>query len=315
VAVLDRWGMVLAPLAFAALSYGISQGSTSWTSSKTIGGLIVGSIALIAFIIVELRVRTPLLELRVFRSSDFSLAIIVQWITQFALFGTLFLVPLYLQQARGFGAFDTGLILLPQAIGAALFRPIGGALFDRIGARPLVLAGSALIAVAAFLFSGVSTTTQGTDLILPLAMSGAGMGLMMMSLNTQVINAAPRRLVSRVTSLTNALQQVVNSLSVAGLATILTSRSTAHMDAAKATFAAQHPHATNPAVLRLLQAMLNQAYILAFDDTFRIMAITAVLGGLLGIVLRRTVAPHVSLQDVPDEEAGSIAAGRVIIPG
>ncbi len=84
--------------------------------------------------------------------------------------------------------------------------PLSGFLYDRIGARPLVVLGLALVAGATFLLARVSPTTSGTDLIVPL--------LMMMALNTHLIAAAPRALVSRVTFLTNALQQVVNSLSV-----------------------------------------------------------------------------------------------------
>ncbi len=311
VGALDVPGVILGPLAFAALSYGINQGAASWTSSKTIVGLIVGSIALVGFVIVELRAHAPLLELRVFRSLEFSRAIIVQWVGQFALFGALFLLPLFLQQVRGFGAFDTGLILLPQAISAAIFMPIGGALFDRIGARPLVMVGLGIVAVAAFLLSSVTATTQGTDLILPLAMMGAGMGLMMMPLNTHIINSAPRELVSRVTSLTNALQQVVASLTVAGLATILTSRLTVHMAAARATLAAQHHGATGPtqglppAVQAQIHALLAHASSLAFDDTFRVMAVFALVGAVLGIMLRRNLAAQQG--DVAPEESMAMA--------
>jgi EmrB/QacA subfamily drug resistance transporter len=305
VADLDLPGTILGPLAFAALSYGISQGASSWTSINTIAGLIVGGLSLLAFVAVEIRSRSPLLELRVFRSTDFSLAIVVQWVTQIAMFGTLFLIPLFLQQARGYGAFDTGLILLPQAIAAALFMPIGGMLFDRIGARPLVIAGLSLVALSTFLLSHVSPTTHGLDLVAPLLMMGAGMGLMMMPLNTHIINAAPRRLVSRVTSLTNALQQVVNSLAVAGLATILTARATYHINAVKA-LAARHPHATGTVppgvaakVAHQLKASFNAAFISGFDDTFRFMVATAIVGAVMGFVLRRNLAAQ---QGIAEDE-------------
>lgn len=322
VAGLDVLGTILGPLAFVALSYGINQGSTSWTSSKTIGGLIVGGIALAAFVIVELRAHAPLLELRVFRSADFSLAIVVQWVSQFALFGVLFLVPLFLQQARGYGAFDTGLILLPQAIAAALFMPIGGALFDRIGARPLVMAGLALVAVATFILSHVSIATRGTDLILPLIMSGAGMGLMMMPINTHIINAAPRKLVTRVTSLTNALQQVVTSLTIAGLATILTSRATARIAAVKSGFAAKHPHGAGssitthgtsgvvPQATHAMQLALGRAFALAFDDTYKVMVAVAILGGVMSLVLRRNLAAQSAT--AADDDAELIPAHTVM---
>ncbi len=301
VALLDVPGAILGPLAFAALSYGVSSGATSWTSRETLGGLIIGGVALLAFIAVELRAKNPLLELRVFRSLDFNLAIMVQWVGQFALFGALFLVPLFLQQLRGYGAFDTGLYLLPQAIAAAVCMPIGGMLFDRIGARPLVVLGLGIVAGATFLLSQVGVATKGGDLILPLAMNGAGMGLMMMPLNTHLLNAAPRHLVSRVTSLTNALQQVVNSLSIAGLATILTSRTTGHITAARAGVMAHYPQAANvppsawpkAVAARIGQEMQvagGKAFALAFDDTFHVMVVAAVISALMGLLLRRNLA-------------------------
>lgn len=234
VATLDVMGAILGPLAFASLSYGISQGSSSWTSSQTIGGIAIGLVSLIGFIIVEMRVANPLLQLNVFQSLDFDLGIVTQWVGQFALFGGIFLIPLFLQQVRGYGAFDTGIALLPQALASAVFMPIGGVLFDRIGARPLVVAGCSLMVGASLMLTHLTIATQRQDLIVPLAMYGMGMGLMMMPLNTHLINAASRSLVSRVTALTNALQQVVNSLTIAALATILTSQAKFHIKATTA---------------------------------------------------------------------------------
>jgi EmrB/QacA subfamily drug resistance transporter len=292
VADLDIPGFILAPIAFVALSYGITEGSNSWTSNNTIGGIAVGIVALAAFIVAELRAEAPLLELRVFRSIDFSLAILVQWIAQFALFGSLFLIPLFLQQVRHYGAFDTGLSLLPQAIAAGVTMPIGGILFDKIGARPLVLVGGALMAIATYLLSTVNLSTQGPDLIVPLAMYGVGMGLMLMPLNTHLINAAPRELVSRVTSLTNALQQVISSLTIATLATVLTSRSTTNIAAAQASVAAHYgnpAHLTHAGALAL-QAAIARASATSFDDTFKVMVVLAVIGAAMGVVLRRNHA-------------------------
>jgi EmrB/QacA subfamily drug resistance transporter len=321
---LDRYGVVLAPLAFAALSYGVSEGATSWTSTATIGGIAVGLVALALFIAAELRSSAPLLELRVFQSSEFVRAIVVQWVGQFALFGSLFLVPLFLQQVRGYGAFDTGLILLPQALASALFMPIGGILFDRIGARPLVVVGLGLVAVATFILAHVGVTTQGRDLILPLALSGAGMGLMFMSLNTHLLNAAPRALIGRVTALTNALQQVVNSLSVAGLATILTSRATTDVGAVKAALAAQAGQAPQAAASQVaaggaaalppaVQAALSNAFATAFDETFRVMIVAAIVGAALGLLLRRDRARGTDAEGVTEQ--GELVTGGGFLTG
>lgn len=284
VADIDWLGMILGPLAFAALSYGVSQGAESWTSDKTLGGLIIGGIALISFIIVELRVRTPLLELRVFRSLDFTLGILVQWVAQFALYGAIFLMPQFLQYARGYGAFDTGLILLPQALASGFMMPIGGFLFDRIGVRWLVVAGLSLVSGAIYQYSHVDLTTTGRDLLLPLIMAGSGMGLMMMPLNTYLMNNAPRNLVSRVTSLTNAMQQVINSLAVATLVTILTSKITARAAELKKAAATAGQQSGIPANINQLKLA---ASVKGFNDTFEIMIYIAIFGAVLGLILRR----------------------------
>ncbi|BBH21359.1 MFS transporter [Paenibacillus baekrokdamisoli] len=298
VAGMDWLGMLLGPLAFSALSYGVSEGAHSWSSGKTIGGLIIGGISLILFVIVELRVKTPLLELRVFKSIDFSLGIVVQWVAQFALYGAIFLMPQFLQQVRGFGAFDTGLTLIPQAVASGLMMPIAGLLYDRIGVRWLVVVGLTLVSGAIFQYSLVDATTVASDLILPLIMAGMGMGLMMMPLNTHLMSKAPRNLVSRVTSITNGLQMVINSLAVASLVTILTSRVKTHADELQKAAGSGG---------KVSKEVMLTAGVQGFDDTFRIMIFIALFGAILGLVLRRTKKQPLSLS--AEDDSASASAG------
>jgi MFS family permease len=220
----------------------------------------------------------------------------------------LFLVPLFLQQSHGYSALETGIYILPQALAVALCMPIGGRLFDRIGARPLVFAGTMLVTLSSLLLAHVSASTSGLDLFRPLVIRGAGVGLMMMALSTHVINVAPRAMVSRVTALTQALNNVIGALTVAGLATILQSRFTYHAHAARravATFqraavvrAVAHnpqaaaypgsmPHTVMIAVQRYAADPMHQALALAFDDTFLVTAWVAAAGILLSVTLRR----------------------------
>jgi EmrB/QacA subfamily drug resistance transporter len=273
----DLPGMILGPIAFASLSYGVSQGAEGWGSDKALAGLIIGGLALIAFIIVELRAKIPLLELRILRSVDFSFGIFVQWVLQFSLFGAIFLLPQFLQQARGFGAFDTGLTLFPQALASAVMMPIGGYLFDKIGVRWLVVAGLSLVSGAIYQYSQVDLTTESRDLLLPLIMAGSGMGLMMMPLNSHLISKAPRELVSRVTSLTNAMQQVISSFAVATLVTVLSSRMTTLV--AENNIQAATPAEQQKAMLALAPE--------AFGYTFHVMLVIAMIGIFLGLFLRR----------------------------
>jgi len=276
VASLDLLGMILGPLAFATLVFGVSHGGidpisgeSTWMDSETLIGTGIGIVALVLFILVELKHKSPLLELRVFRSGNFTIGIVIQWIAQIAMFGTMFLVPLFLQQAHGYSPLETGLIMLPQALTSALFLPIGGKLFDRFGVRPLVIAGMALASIATLLLSNISGDSGIGSVILPLALLGAGMGLFLLPLNNHLIQSAPPNLVGRVTSLTNAAQQVMMSFAIAILMTI----STTKMLNVMITEGKQNPDV--------------DLYASSFGYTFLIVLGIAIVGGILGLFLKK----------------------------
>ena len=290
---LDLLGAILGPIGFAALSYGISESPTAgWTGGTTLTGIALGILALVAFAVRELTCDRPLLELRVFRTRDFSLAILTQWTLQISLFAGMFLIPLFLQQMRGYNAFDTGLAMMPMPIAAAVFMLVGGRLFDRFGVRPLVIVGMLITTAATWLLAGVSTTTSAQDLLVPFLLRGIGVGLMAMALNTHVLNSAPPNLVSRVTSLTTALANIVASLTVASFATLLERRTATHVAAARrgieayAQSAAGAGHASHT-VQQYATNALHHALALAYDDTFLVATALTVLGLLLGLTLRR----------------------------
>jgi EmrB/QacA subfamily drug resistance transporter len=264
---LDTVGMVLGPIAFASLTYGISESTDyGWTGLRTVVGICVGLVALAAFIARELSTRQPLIELRVFASRDFTLAILTQWLMIAGMFGTFFLIPVFLQQIGGYSPLQTGLISLPNALVAACTMPIGGRIFDRYGARPAVLIGMAIVICAFWMLTGISISTTAIDLLLPLAVMGAGMGMAMMPLGTHVLSSAPRDLVSRVTSLTGSCQNVVSSLAIASFATLLQARTLAIADGAPITQAAEAA---------------------AFGDVYRAAVVILILAGLMTLTLRR----------------------------
>ncbi len=289
----DLPGMILAPMAFACLVYGISEGATSWSSANTIGGLAAGTIALVSFIFAELHTENPLVELRVFGAPEFDVAMVAQWAGYATVFSGLFAVPLFLQQVRGYGALDTGLSLLPQVVAASVFLPLGGLLFNRLGARPLVVAGGAVMTIGCLWLATISNTTQGWDLIGPLAFFGAGAGLLVMPLMTQTFNTAPRALADSVSALTTASELVVASLVVALLSTLISSRSTMHVDAAKQVLAAHASQAQDPVYV---QRLLSAAAAAAFDDTFHVVVAFTLAAAVLGLALRRVQAPSGTAQ-------------------
>jgi EmrB/QacA subfamily drug resistance transporter len=273
---LDTVGVILGPLAFTLLSFGISQSTFSgWTAPTTLGGITLGLIALAFFVWRELSVSDPVLELRVFKGRDFSIAVLIQWAGFGTMFATFFLVPLFLQQVRGYGPFETGLFVLPQAVASAIFMQIGGRVFDRLGPRPPVVFGLTLVVVSMYLMTKLTGTTTGEDLRLPLILMGAGLGSMIMSLNTHILNAAPRDLVGRVTSLTNALQNVVSSLAIATFATILAAQLQLHTAAATALTSGQPT-----------PAQLTNASAQAFGDVYLVATVIVSIGWCLAWTLR-----------------------------
>ncbi|WP_245590294.1 DHA2 family efflux MFS transporter permease subunit [Cohnella panacarvi] len=276
---LDLPGMILAPIAFACIAYGVSEGGRiGWAADRTLIALIVGGVAMLLLIVVELRHKQPLLELRVFRSSDFTRGVLLTWIVQIALIGVMILMPVFLQLNRGYTALETGLVMLPQALGSMLFMPIGGRLYDRIGVKLIAIVGLTIIAGAMFILTGIRLDTPKLWILVPLFMIGSGSGLCMMSLNTHVMSAAPRRLVSRVTPLTTASQQVVASFAIAGLTGFLTTRTKEHL--------ADIGQSGNP-----LDASVS-----AYNDTFLISVGLTLVGLALSFLLRK---PRVDPSDQP----------------
>ncbi len=264
---LDIVGMLLGPLAFAALVFGVSEGGASgWGSTKAIVGITVGLLALLIFILVELRRKEPLLDLSVFRSYAFTSVILLVWITAIAFYGLLFLNPVFLQKVQGYSAFSTGLLMLPQAIACIIFIQLGGRLYDRFGIKPLVITGTAIISIGAYLLSKLTAESGLIELTLPLLLSGSGQALFGISLNAHLMKSVPQDLVNRVSSLTSATQQVMGSFAVAGLSTLLTKQ------------------LSQRALPRI------EDWVSAFHTSFLVVMAVAILGIVLGFILRKPTA-------------------------
>jgi EmrB/QacA subfamily drug resistance transporter len=269
---LDIFGMILAPIAFSMLAYGVSESSKGWDSSSTLTGLIVGGVAMILFIIVELRHPHPIMELKVFKSKGFTLGAITIWLMMIAMFGMFLIMPLYLQTIKHYTPLETGLVIFPQAIASGIMMPISGRLYDKFGARPLGIVGLAIVAGTLITLSNISVDSSKVFFILCQISMGIGMGTSMMGLNTHVLQSAPRELVNRVTPLTSAAQQVMVSFATAGMVSFLTSRGKHYMGAIK-----------NPADIQArLSAMVD-----SFGDTFLLAAGIAALGWLIAWTLKR----------------------------
>jgi DHA2 family multidrug resistance protein len=223
---LDAVGAVLSSLAFGLTLYGLSRVSADGWSSLNVQALIAtGAFFLIAFIGWELSQDEPLLEVRLFAIPQFLIANIVGWVSTIALFGAEFMLPLYLQNLRNLSAVETGLLLLPQGLSAAVAGPIGGRLVDRIGARWVVVFGFCLLAFNTWQLSQLTITTSYAELRWLLMIRGLAIGFSLQPTQLVALAVIPDRLRTQASSLNNALRNTVQSFGIAMLSTIVATQS------------------------------------------------------------------------------------------
>jgi len=218
----DYKGFLLAAVGFSSLLYGLSYASSwGWDDGRIIGLFALGIVGIAAWVVSELRQKFPMLDLRIFTYGGYSLATGVNFVTTIGLFSAIFLLPLFLQNLRGLSAFDTGLLLLPGALGSMITMPISGRLYDRIGPRIPVLVGLLITAFTTLWFQGMDITTPDSTLRLILFVRGMGLGLAMMPVMTYALAAVPMEMTAQASSLTNVTRTVFGSLGVAIFASLL----------------------------------------------------------------------------------------------
>lgn len=226
----DFPGLLFSTLGFGFLLYGFSEaGNDGWTSGTVLTSLAVGIISLIAFTWRELTTEKPMLDLSVFKYDIFTLTTIISMIINMAMFGAMILLPIYLQNIRGFTALQSGLMLLPGAIVMGIMSPIAGALFDKMGAKWLAVTGLTITVLTTWQFTYLSMTTSFTHILILYVMRMFGMSFLMMTVMTEGLNQLPRHLGAHGTAASNTARQVAGSIGTAFLVTVMTTRQGVHM--------------------------------------------------------------------------------------
>lgn len=217
---LDVLSIPLAALGFGGVVFGLSQFGGEGGSGETTGiiALVVGAVALGLFVWRQLllqRVDDALLDLRVFRAGNFTFAVIIMTILALSMFGTLTLLPQYLQNVAGLNALQSGLILLPGSVLMGLLGPIMGRVYDARGTRPLLIPGTVLVSAALFYYSTVGEHTVWWVLILVQAAMSVGLAMSFTPLFSASLGSLQRSLYSHGSAVLNTLQQVGGAAGVA----------------------------------------------------------------------------------------------------
>ena len=222
--VFDPLGLITSVIGFGSLLYAATLAETNgWTGLGTLTALGIGLVAISASVVVELYVaKEPMLNLRLFANPTFLKAALIGYVAMVALFGAEFLIPIYLQAFRGRTALETGYILLGVAATSAFATPLAGRLFDKIGPRMLIVTGFLILCINTWQMAQIRATTPISYIVFLLALRGLAVGLTLQTTFTTSLSSIPLSMLPRGSSLLNSTRFVVQAVSVAALATILT---------------------------------------------------------------------------------------------
>src|SRR3954468_13893546 len=219
---LDLPGLALGGLGLLGVVYGIVRGNElGWTSSTIVASLAAGIALLAGSAAGERRAKHPMLPMRFFRSRAFSASNGVSLAMYFGVFGSIFLLAQFFQVVQHMSPLEAGLRTLPWTGMPMLVAPLAGLLSDRIGSRPLMVAGLALQSGAIALLATVtSPTVPYSDLIVPFVMAGTGMALVFAPTANAVLKAVRPVEAGQASGATNAIREVGGVLGIAVLASV-----------------------------------------------------------------------------------------------
>jgi EmrB/QacA subfamily drug resistance transporter len=278
---LDLPGLLTSGIGLFALTYGLIEANTyGWTSSRIIGAFAVAVAMLIAFGLLEMRQRLPMLDLGLFRNGTFAGANLAVLLVALAMFGVFFFVSLYMQGVLGYSAVETGAAFLPLTILIMLTAPIAGKASDRFGSRWLMTVGMILIAIQLFYFSRLGVEESYWSILPAMILGGFGMAMVMTPSAAAAVRSLPVDKAGVGSAVLNAFRQVGGSMGIAVIGAIM-----AH----------EIGDFRGPAVFRQ-----KELFVAGFSTALTVAALIAVLGAVVSFVLVRAHDREPTPDGVPE---------------
>jgi EmrB/QacA subfamily drug resistance transporter len=292
----DLPGALTGTAGIALLVYGLTRaaaseaGSAHWTSPVVIGSLVASAALLVAFALIEVRSKHALLPVAVLRDRNRSGANLMMLAIGTALFGMFFFLTIFVQDVWGYSALKTGLAYLPMMATVMVMAGLSAQLVPRVGARPLLLAGSATGAVGLFWLSRISEHgSYLSGLLFPMLVTAAGLGLLFMPVTLVALSKVRDADAGAAASLPNVGQQVGGSIGLAVLGTVAwtaVAGSIRNQTAAAAAAAARAGHPLHAVGSVPTPAIIHHALAYGFGRGFLVSAGIALLVFLLALTVR-----------------------------
>ncbi len=306
----DTWGIGMLAVGIGALQVMLDKGQQEdWFSSNWITALgVIAMVALVLFIIHELRTDEPVLHLRVFKERTYATGVFLMTTLGFVLYGSLVLLPLFLQEVLGYPAIEAGIAMAPRGLGSFIAMPIVGFLTAKTDPRKLLSVGLIGGAITLYTLGSLNLQVGYWNIFWPQFFQGLAMGLIFVPLTTVTMSLIAREEMGNATSLFNLMRNLGGSVGIAAIATML-SRNTqtqynilgSHVSAfdtrarmlleqIRGGFLAKgmdFTTATRAAYAALSGMVSQQAVMVAFVQLFRILALVFAIVIPLVFIMRR----------------------------
>jgi EmrB/QacA subfamily drug resistance transporter len=295
----DLPGAITGSLGLGLLVYGLSNAATSengvshWGDAKVVVSLVAAVVLLVAFGIIEVRSKHALVPMRVLRSRDRTGAYLISLCVGTALFGLFFFLTVFLQEVWGYSPLRTGVAYLPMVLTIMVASGIASQLVARIGARPLMLAGSAIATGGLFWLSRLNEQSHYVSgLMGPMMVTALGLGLIFVPLSLVALAKVADSDAGVASSLLNTGQQVGGSIGLAVLGTVAWSAvaNNVRAQAAAAAAAAKHhaaAHLSAAKAAAVQQAVTDHAVSVGFAKGYQVSAGIALLALIVTVIAIR----------------------------
>jgi len=226
----DSLGILLLVVGVGSLQLVLDRGERlDWFSSAFVVRLsVVAAACLIGFVLRELKVREPVVDLTVFRDRTFAAGNVIMFFGFFAFFASIVLLPVYVQKLMGYTSWWAGWVLAPGGAASFLLMPFVGRFMQRMDARPMLLLGIALNAYALFLMSRFNLEADFSSIVWPRIVQGLGLAFFFVPLGTMTVSGIARERMGNASAVFNFMRNIGGSFGVAIMTTQLARRAQFH---------------------------------------------------------------------------------------
>ena len=307
---IDYWGLSFLAVGLGCLQIVLDKGEREdWFSSGLITWLTAISVSsLILFVIVEFFAEHPIVNMKTFKNRTFSSGNLVMFFAFFNLFGSIVLLPIYLQTLMGYNATLSGMVLGPGGVATLVAMPIAGKLVTKVNPKGLLAFGIIVSAYSTYLMSGFSLLADFDTVIWPRIVLGIGMGFLFIPLTTLTMAEIKKEDMGNASAIYNLLRNLGGSFGVAFVTTVLTRRAQFHQhhlvdhltpfDTNYQLVTSQTSHilqfkGLSPAVADqgslgiIYGKLLREASMISFNDAFHVLSVLMILVLPLVLIMRR----------------------------